>query len=140
MRRLPLKWLLALAMSSALLVARPGAADPPPKKTGITLSDVDGIYYRPAVYLIPYRRALEAARRPLTGCHEIALAEVPSVTAQVDALVGIAANGEVTSVSVAARGAVVESALLCFRRRLSSLSFDPPGGERLHDACCVRPR
>ncbi len=114
-------------VSSALLVARHGAADPPsPNRQVITISD-EGGWGRPSAYLVAYRREVERARRALTACHELALAEDPKTAAQVDALIHIGPNGEVTSVSLDARGAGAALALTCFKRALVRLSFDAPG-------------
>jgi hypothetical protein len=109
----------------ALFVARSGAADPPKKQ--IIVIDGDG-FGRPAEILGHFRRVLEAARPSLTACHEIALAEDPATAVEIDADVRLAPNGEVTAVSLTPRGAVPEVALPCFRRRLASLIFEPPGG------------
>jgi len=83
---------------------------------------------RPAAFLVPHRRVLEGARARLSTCHEIALSEDANLNAQVDALVRIGPNGEVMSVVLTTRGSVPDVALRCFKRTLSALAFDPPGG------------
>ncbi len=117
----------ALIASGAFLVSRNGAADPPaPARHVIVLSDLT-ILDRPSRYATTHRRTIEGARRALTSCHEIALAEDPKTVAQVDAAIKIGPNGEVMSVTLDAHGPVADVALACFKRKLVALIFDPPG-------------
>jgi hypothetical protein len=118
--------LSALLVLGSLLFARAGDADE--KKGGvITLSDEGGIG-RPYSYLAPFRRVLDGARRPLTACHELALAEYADTSTEVDAEIMIAPNGDVSSVAVSSRGAVGESTLRCVRHVMERLQFNAPGG------------
>jgi hypothetical protein len=118
--------LSALLVLGSLLVVHAGDADE--KKGVITISEADGGMVRPYAYLFPFRRVLETARRSLTACHEVALAEYEDTSTEVDAEITIAPNGEVSSVAVSSRGAVGESTLRCVRHVLERLQFDAPGG------------
>jgi hypothetical protein len=119
-----------LAALVTLLTPFVGAADPT-KPGVITLSGDDFGWARPYASLANHRRVLASARHSLMACQDLAFAELTKTAAEVDADITIAPNGEVSSVTVSARGVVSEGALGCVRRRLATLAFDAAGGSGL---------
>lgn len=118
-------WLVALG---ALLVTGRGAAEPPPPAKRVITMHEEQWWSRASSSLTTYRRVLEGARLGLTACHELVLSDTPRATAEIDASMTIGPNGEVETATLTTAAAIPDASLACFRRRLVTLSFDPPGG------------